>query len=95
MREHYVAQDERLANDVDNTVDTAVEELQQYLYSSNKFTSFKLLQALALRAVGITPDRLEWMAVHDDRNSQYTLYWAELTALLMKVLGRTIDKQLH
>lgn len=82
---------DNLASRVDDTVSEAAEEVLKFVMNERNST-YGRLHALALEVAGITGDELEYMGEHDDNNPKYTLYYAELTNLMMKTLGRTIDK---
>jgi len=80
-----------LATRVREVTDKASDDLVHHL-CSNKWIWHSRLHTLALEAAGITASELELMGEHDDTNPKYTLYYTELTNLIMKTLGRTIDK---
>lgn len=51
-----------------------------------------VLNALALQRAGLTAQQLRYMGEHDDNNPKYTLYYAELSLMAMKALGRAVDR---
>jgi len=75
---------------VREVTDKAAVDLVAYINSS-RWIWYSRLHTLALEAAGVTANELELMGEHDDTNPKYTLYYAELTNLLMKTLGKSID----